>query len=249
MRHVKKRNIGKRICIGVGIVLVILVILYLLFVNFLQKKVELLEQEFSHIEEVSQRDIFDYDSIYYYTNRTVLDGTLGEFERATKNYIRDVFKELEGLDEIVTSSDFQNLLTASMILEDGPLFIEGQAYIEQTRKELDQKKETLLSFLEEDRILEYYSNIHGVFADIIREELKNTVLSDFSSTKEDVESMMTMLDDYLVLISNTMSFLTENKDSWKLEGEYISFATDDLYNTYEVFVTRIQDLSNQLNSI
>ena len=245
----KKRNIGKRICIGIGVILVLLVVLYILFVNFIQKKAELLEQEFSHIEEVSQRETIDYDSVYYYTNRTVLDGTFGEIEKATKNYIRDVYQEVEGLDAIINSSDFQNLLTVPVILEDGPLFVESQAYVEQTRKDLEKKKEAMIALLEEDKIMEYYSDVHGIFSDLIREELKASVLSDFQSTKEEIENMMAMLDDYLVLISNTMSFLTENKDSWELEGEYISFATDELYNTYEAFITRINDLSYRLNSI
>ena len=114
---------------------------------------------------------------------------------------------------------------------------------------MEKKKEAMIALLEEDKIMEYYSDVHGIFSDLIREELKASVLSDFQSTKEEIENMMAMLDDYLVLISNTMSFLTENKDSWELEGEYISFAPDELYNTYEAFITRINDLSYQLNSI
>lgn len=245
----KKRNIGKRICIGVGVILVILAVLYVLYGNFVQKKAELLKQEFSHIEKISQRDVIDYDRMYYYTNRTILDGTFGEIERATKNYIRDIYKELEELDMIVNSSEFQNLLSASSIREDGPFFIESQAYVEQTRKDLEQKKEVIIALLEEDKIIEYFSDIHNIFSDIICEELKESVLSNFQTTKKDMENMMAMLDDYLILISNTMTFLTENKDSWELEGEYISFMTDELYNTYEAFIIRINDLSYQLNSI
>ena len=245
----KKRNIGIRICIGVGVIILILVVLSVFFVNYLQKQATLLEEEFSHIEEVSLRGDVDYNRIYYYTNRTVLNGTFGDIEKATKHYIRDVYQELEGLDAILASSNFQNLLSISVIREDGPDFIKSQAYVTQTRKDLEQKKEIILSFLEEDTIMEYFSDVHSIFSDMIREELEQSVFKDFQSMKEDVEDVMSLLDDYLVFISNTMSFLTENKDSWELEGEYISFATNELYNTYEAFIARIQDLSYRLNSI
>ncbi len=245
----KKKKIFKRICLGIGIVLVFLVVLYVFFINAIQEKATVLEQEFAHIEELVERDTIDYDRVYYYTDRTVLDGTFGELERATKNYIRDVYQELEGLEKIVSSSEFQGLLSANAILEDGPLFVDSQTYVEQTRKDLEQKKETMLSLLEQDKIMEYFDDIQGFFAESIKEELEKSITDDFQATKEDVELLIDTLDDYLALVSNTMTFLTNHQDSWELEGEYISFATDELYNTYEAFIARINDLSYQLNSI
>ncbi len=244
-----KKRIIKRICIGIGIVLVLLVALYILFVNFLQEKAMVLEQEFAHIEDLVQRDTIDYNRIYYYTDRTVLDGTFGAVERATKNYIRDVYKELEGLETILSSLEFQGLLSAEAILEDGPLFTNSQAYVEQTREELQQTKDKLLSLLEQDKIMEYFDDVQGFLSGIIQEELEKSITDDFQNTKEDVEVFINTLDDYLVLVSNTMTFLTNHQDSWEFDGEYITFATDELYNTYEAFITRMNDLSYQLNSI
>ena len=180
----KKKKIFKRICLGIGIVLVFLVVLYVFFINAIQEKATVLEQEFAHIEELVERDSIDYDRVYYYTDRTVLDGTFGELERATKNYIRDVYQELEGLEKIVSSSEFQGLLSANAILEDGPLFVDSQAYVEQTRKDLEQKKETMLSLLEQDKIMEYFDDIQGSLLNQLKRNLKSLLLMIFRLPKK-----------------------------------------------------------------
>jgi len=246
MKIMKKKKRIKNICLILGVLLVIIAICGSLFEQFYLKEANKLEEELTLLTNEIEKENISYQRIYHYTDRTITNGTMKQIELSTKNYIRDLTKEVELLENIIQEQKWKNLLTKENIASDGPLFLNSQDYIKQKRDNLSQRKKNILKLLTKEGFLSYYEKEKGLLYNIYLKEIEKEVEDTFMTENESIEESLQLLDEYFILLSNTMSFLTENKNNWQLEDDYIYFSEDELAQKYENFLHMQENLAIEI---
>ncbi len=232
---------GVKIAIIVGVIVLIVALAGgYFFMNDVAQKAKMLE-EFAQIEQLTESQDFNMEALNEKTSNIVTTGKYAAVERAAKKYASDLFQTAFNIKTYMEDEKLVKLLTAENYKNDGPEFVETKKYISETKQKLEEDKKQMLSYLEESKINsyieaetteEYYVNLYKELAaqDIeISEEEKNEF-------EKSINSVISLLDT----ANEVVDFLIANKGKWQIQGNQIAFATNQLVETYNGFLAKLQ---------
>lgn len=231
---------GTKIAIIVGIIILVIVALIAFFVIRDLKQEEKLNEELNSLADLLDEFPINYDKVNEKINQTITSGNYYKVEKSYKDFSSDIVASLKKLDDAIDEDTLSNMLTASNIEKDGPNFEKTKAYLENSKKTLDEVSSEMDSYFSEEKVLSYINdkNLDDYYIDIY----KKYAIDDSTSDKEDISKTLNQLKDILNKEESVIDFLIKNKNSWKLEDDTLVFYSKTLSDHYE-------KLTNELNNI
>mgnify|MGYP004632453807 FL=1 len=231
----------KKILIIAGIILVLIVAIIAYTVVTDMKQEEKLTEEFKYIDGLVEKEETETDEIKEALERTVT--TRGDYlktEKAYKQYLKDAYKNMETMTNILEDEKIENSLTAQNYKEDGPEFEETKKYLAETKQSLEDGKNKFYELLTEDGAMKYIKdqNVDSYYEEIYNKEIQgyiNLEEKEGDTLKDSIDDVI----DVLTISEKVINFLSENKDSWKIEDDSIVFDTEELSDEYDNLISEI----------
>ena len=226
----------KKVLIAVLIIIVIAlaVIGYFVFSDMMQE--DKLKTELSEIYQLTNAETIDMDAINERLNRTITKGDYAVVEEAFKSYLKDNFDNSIEIANILNDEKITSLLTVENYKEDGKDFAESKNYITTTRTTLENCKEKYTEFLTEEKAMSYINDkgLDSYYTDLYKEEF----VGDMETSESDgiVESSIDEVISILNTSEEILNLLSENQDSWEIDGEIIVFSSESLSDEYNELV-------------
>ncbi len=231
----------KKILIIAGIILVLIVAIIAYTVVTDMKQEEKLTEEFKYIDGLVEKEETETDEIKEALERTVT--TRGDYlktEKAYKQYLKDAYKNMETMTNILEDEKIENSLTAQNYKEDGPEFEETKKYLAETKQSLEDGKNKFYELLTEDGAMKYIKdqNVDSYYEEIYNKEIQgyiNLEEKEGDTLKDSIDDVI----DVLTISEKVINFLSENKDSWEIEDDSIVFDTEKLSDEYDNLISEI----------
>ncbi len=234
---------GVKIAIIVGIIILIVVAAGgYLFVNDITQKRKITE-EFAQIEKLTKEATFDIEKLKEKTSTVVTNGKYATVEKAAKSYASDLFSTAYEIRKLLEDEKMAQLLTTSNYEKDGPEFVETKQYLADTKKQLEDKKAQMLSYIQEEKINSYIEQQNAdayctnLYKEFLAQDIKMT-----QTQKDELEKSIDKVISMLNTEEEVINFLVTNKGKWKVQGSQILFDSNDLVTTYNGFVTKLRIL-------
>lgn len=229
----------KKILIVLLIIIVIALIGvgYFVFTDMLQEK--RLKTELTELSDLTNAESIDMDAINERLDRIVTTGDYAEVEDAFKSYLRDNFNNIIQIAEILNDEKITTLLTVENYQEDGKDFTNSKEYINNTRATLENCKTKYTEFLTEEKAMSYINDkrLDSYYIDLY----KNEFIGDMSSASQDT-TVQDLIDEVIGVLNTSeevLNLLSENQNSWEIEGENIVFSNDNLSNEYDTLINSL----------
>lgn len=231
----------KKILIIVGIILVLIVAIIAYTVVTDMKQEEKLTEEFKYIDGLVEKEETETDEIKEALERTVT--TRGDYlktEKAYKQYLKDAYKNMETMTNILEDERIENSLTSENYKEDGPEFEKTKKYLAETKQSLEDGKNKFYELLTEDGAMKYIKdqNVDSYYEEIYNKEIQgyiNLEEKEGDTLKDSIDDVI----DVLTISEKVINFLSENKDSWEIEDDSIVFDTEKLSDEYDNLISEI----------
>ena len=226
----------KKVLVAVLIIIVIALVVmgYFVFSDMMQE--DKLKTELSEIYQLTSAETIDMDAINERLNRTITKGDYAVVEEAFKTYLKDNFDNSIEIANILNDEKITSLLTVENYKEDGKDFTESKSYITATRTTLENCKEKYTEFLTEEKAMSYINDkgLDSYYTDLYKEEF----VGDMETSESDgiVESSIDEVISILNTSEEILNLLSENKDSWEIDGEIIVFSSESLSDEYNELV-------------
>ena len=170
-----------------------------------------------------------------YNRKIVTSGDYAVVEKAIKSYLDDYAVLLQDTFTVVNDERLKNILTYDNYSNDGPDFVKSLEYLNDGKKKFNESVDLLLLDLEEDTINNYINEKTDkqYFIDLYRTLMLDDDMTDsFEETKKLLTVSKTKMNNVYDTSIAVLTFLTTNKDYWKLEDGQIKFLDVNLYNQY-----------------
>ena len=136
----------------------------------------------------------------------------------------------EKLDRRITTENYES---------DGKDFTESKEYITNTRETLEECKAKYTEFLTEEKAMSYINDkgLDSYYTDLY----KNEFIGDMSSASQDT-TVQDSIDEVIGILNTSeevLNLLSENQDSWEIDGENISFNSESLSNQYDKLINSL----------
>lgn len=163
-------------------------------------------------------------------------------EETLKNYLNDVLTLSKEAVNIFNEEAIMNMVSIKNIKEDGPDFVKTKeqiatmkAKLEEYVKQMEEKasQEALLGAIEDKPVGEYYKELYRQLA--VDEASGQELATALEDLKEAEEALKQSLDYF----SNIIEFLSNNKDSWTVEGDQIIFNSQTKLDEYNALVSNV----------
>ncbi len=226
------------ITIGVIVAIIIAIIAYMVVSDMIQEKK--LNEEFSYVDGLVENEERQTEEIKNALERIVTKGDYAKVETSYKKYLKDIYENIENLTKILEDDEITNSLTAKNYQEDGPEFVKTKEYLSETKKSLEDGKNTYYELLTEDGAMKYIKTMEldSYYEDIYKNEI-NGYISEEEHENKTVEESINDVISLLDTSEKIINFLSDNKDSWTIEDESIVFNTQKLSDEYEKMADEI----------
>ena len=205
-----------------------------------------IENNLSEIDYLVNYDMFD-SRIDDLLNNYVSSGNYLVVEKATKEYLKDILYYARRIDELNDNEEFIMVLSMENFYSDMPEFNDSLRIIADVSLEITDIQENFVNLLQEDVVLSYLNdNIFSYYKDYYKE-----LIFDADSIEDDaltIESNLDFVLSVLDLYEEFYTFLSDNKDDWIVDGEYIYFSNTDLEEEYLDILYRIENIEYYDNS-
>lgn len=205
-----------------------------------------IENDLSEIDYLVNYDMFD-PRIDDLLNNYVSSGNYLVVEKATKEYLKDILYYARRIDELNDNEEFIMVLSMENFYSDMPEFNDSLRIIADVSLEITDIQENFVNLLQEDVVLSYLDdNIFSYYKDYYKD-----LIFDADSIEDDaltVESNLDFVLSVLDLYEEFYTFLSDNKDDWIVDGEYIYFSNTDLEEEYLDILYRIENIEYYDNS-
>ena len=201
-------------------------------------------QEATYVAAMTQyRDAFitdevDFSVINELAEKTYSDGKYGLVEKASKDYIYDIFMPYFMAQATEEEAIFKNGVTKELIEEEQPDFKKSLETITEMREYLAVIKEAANTLFSREEAFKYLAGYIGDYYEELFEEQVAELYED-QEMKQDylnyVASMQKKCDAYAEVIN----FLKSNNGSWHLDGDVVVFKTTWLTNQYNQLLEKI----------
>lgn len=130
-------------------------------------------------------------------------------------------------------------MTVENYKEDGKDFTESKEYITNTRTTLEECKNKYTEFLTEEKAMSYINDkgLDSYYTDLY----KNEFIGDMSSAAQDT-TVQDSIDEVITILNTSeevLNLLSENQNSWEIDGENISFNNESLSNEYDSLINSL----------
>lgn len=229
----------KKILIVLLIIIVIALVGvgYFVFTDMMQE--DKLKTELSELNDLVNAENINMDAVNEKLNRRITTGDYEKVEDAYKSYLRDNFDNSIQIANILNDEKITTLLTVENYESDGKDFTESKEYITNTRTTLEECKNKYTEFLTEEKAMSY---INGKELDSYYTDLyKNEFIGDMSSATQDT-TVQTSIDEVIEILNTSeevLNLLSENQNSWEIDGENISFNSESLSNQYDELINSL----------
>lgn len=205
-----------------------------------------IENDLSEIDYLVNYDMFD-PRINDLLNNYVSSGNYLVVEKATKEYLKDILYYARRIDELNDNEEFIMVLSMENFYSDMPEFNDSLRIIADVSLEITDIQENFVNLLQEDVVLSYLDdNIFSYYKDYYKE-----LIFDTDSIEDDaltIESNLDFVLSVLDLYEEFYTFLSDSKDDWTVDGEYIYFSNTDLEEEYLDILYRIENIEYYDNS-
>lgn len=205
-----------------------------------------IENNLSEIDYLVNYDMFD-PRIDDLLNNYVSSGNYLVVEKATKEYLKDIIYYARRIDELNDNEEFIMVLSMENFYSDMPEFNDSLRIIADVSLEITDIQENFVNLLQEDVVLSYLDdNIFSYYKDYYKE-----LIFDTDSIEDDaltIESNLDFVLSVLDLYEEFYTFLSDSKDDWIVDGEYIYFSNTDLEEEYLDILYRIENIEYYDNS-
>lgn len=229
----------KKILIIIGIIIGAILALITYFVVSDLKQEDKLRNELIEISNLVNEENIDTDKVYKRLDTLVTKDDYKEVEKSFKSYLKDSFDNSMLMLNLLNDEKITNILTVENYKKDGKNFKETKEYIKKTIKDLEECKNKYYEFLTEGKAMSYINNknLDSYYIDFYKEE----ILKDIDEEKND-KTIEESINDVISLLQNSekvIDFLIENKNSWSIEGDNISFNSDSLIDKYNKLINEL----------
>ena len=228
----------KKIIIVVAVILVAIigVIGYMVISDMGQE--DKLKTEISEISDLSNAENIDIDEINKRLDRTVTKGDYAKVEDAFKSYLRDNFDNSIEIADLINDERITTLLTADNYKTDGKDFTESKNYISTTKQKLEECKEKYSEYMTKEKAMSYIEDkgLDSYYVDLYEQEYVGDMESAKDTTVEDsIDEIISLLDTS----EKVLNLLSNNQDTWNVEGDNIVFSNDSIRNQYDELINSI----------
>lgn len=231
----------KKAIIGVviAIILVIVVGVGILVVKDFKQE-DILRQEMLEFENLTRAENIDLDQIDQKVREIKTTGDYGVLEKAMKDYIADVVNTSVDIANVLNDERITNALTPENYIEDGPDFVQTKQFLEEAKGQIEQCKTEILKLLTNEGAMSYIEdkNLDDYYIDLYKE----IALSEDTALEADNAELENSLDETIRILdieTQVVQLLSENKDSWEMQGENIVFHNETLQNQYNEYINQI----------
>lgn len=205
-----------------------------------------IENDLSEIDYLVNYDMFD-PRIDDLLNNYVTSGNYLVVEKATKEYLKDILYYARRIDELNDNEEFIMVLSMENFYSDMPEFNDSLRIIADVSLEITDIQENFVNLLQEDVVLSYLdNNIFSYYQDYYKELIfdADSIEDDALTVESNLDFVLSVLDIY----EEFYTFLSDNKDDWIVDGEYIYFSNTDLEEEYLDILYRIENIEYYDNS-
>lgn len=226
------------IIIGVVVAIIVGIITYFVVTDLNQE--EKLRTELTEISNlVAVYENIDMDKVNKKLDTIITTGDYAIVERAFKDYLKDNFNNSIEMANLLNDERITKSLTVENYKEDGKDFKNTKAYLSETINKLENCKNKYYEFLTEEKAMSYINNknLDSYYIDFYKDEF----VKDIETDKDD-KTIENSISDVISLLQNSekvINFLVNNKDSWEIDGENISFNSDVLSNQYNELINNL----------
>ena len=224
------------IAVVVIVVLIIGVLGYMVISDMGQE--DKLKTELSEISDLSNAENIDMDEINKRLDRTVTTGDYAKVEDAFKSYLRDNFDNSIEIANLINDERITTLLTAENYKTDGKDFTESKNYILTTKQKLEECKEKYSKYMTKEKAMSYIEDkgLDSYYVDLYEQEYVGDMESAKDTTVEDsIDEIISLLDTS----EKVLNLLSNNQDTWNVEGDNIVFSNDSIRNQYDELINSI----------
>ncbi len=228
----------KKILVAILIIIVIAIGVIGYFVISDMGQEDKLKTELTEISDLANADSIDINAINERLDRTITTGDYAVVEKAFKSYLRDSFDNSIQIADILNDDKITTLLTAENYREDGKDFTESKNYITTTRTTLEECKQKYTEYLTKDKAMSYINDkgLDSYYVDLYEEEFVGDMDSTNDTTVED------SIDEIISLLNTSeevLNLLSENQDSWTLDGDNIVFSDESIGSQYDTLINSL----------
>ena len=228
----------KKIIIAVVVIvaLIIGVLGYMVISDMGQE--DKLKTELSEINDLANAETIDMDEINKRLDRTVTTGDYAKVEEAFKSYLRDNFDNSIEIADLINDERITTLLTAENYKTDGKDFTESKNYILTTKQKLEECKEKNSEYMTKEKAMSYIEDkgLDSYYVDLYEQEYVGDMESAKDTTVEDsIDEIISLLDTS----EKVLNLLSNNQDTWNVEGDNIVFSNDSIRNQYDELINSI----------
>ena len=228
----------KKIIIAVVVIvaLIIGVLGYMVISDMGQE--DKLKTELSEINDLANAETIDMDEINKRLDRTVTTGDYAKVEEAFKSYLKDSFDNSIEIANLINDEKITTLLTADNYKTDGKDFTESKNYISTTRQKLEECKEKYSEYMTKEKAMSYIEDkgLDSYYVDLYEQEYVGDMDSAKDTTVEDsIDEIISLLDTS----EKVLNLLSNNQDTWNVEGDNIVFSNDSIRNQYDELINSI----------
>ena len=228
----------KKIIIAVVVIVALIIGVLGYMVIFDMGQEDKLKTELSEINDLANAETIDMDEINKRLDRTVTTGDYAKVEEAFKSYLRDSFNNSIEIADLINDERITTLLTAENYKTDGKHFTESKNYILTTKQKLEECKEKYYEYMTKEKAMSYIENkgLDSYYVDLYEQEYVGDMESAKDTTVEDsIDEIISLLDTS----EKVLNLLSNNQDTWNVEGDNIVFSNDSIRNQYDELINSI----------
>ena len=236
-----------------------LMVTYTLIVTFLAivgyyvydglKTEKMLDDEFSKIEYIINRDGISNNTLDIMLNNYVSDGEYLQVEMAIKNYFKDFLNECRRLEDLYTNYELNRVLYLDNFDEDAPYFETSKKIITDAQVDFTSIQKNLTDYFSKEKIMSYINDydLSWYYVDYYENMTIDENIID--ENKEEIDSSIEYVLAVLNAYNNYFTFLSDNADYWSIDEEYIYFDNDDLLEEYNHLLDIIENIDIPTESV
>ena len=199
-----------------------LMITYTLIVTFLAivgyyvydglKTEKILDDEFSKIEYIINRDGISNNTLDIMLNNYVADGEYLQVEMAIKNYFKDFLNECRRLEDLYTNYELNRVLYLDNFDEDAPYFETSKKIITDAQVDFTSIQKNLTDYFSKEKIMSYINDydLSWYYVDYYENMTIDENIID--ENKEEIDSSIEYVLAVLNAYNNYFTFLSDNAD-------------------------------------
>lgn len=230
----------------IGIIIAVVIIIGLIF--------------FTAFKELQEEDILKQEIINYSNKDLATDdypievkttGDRAYVEEAVKKYYKSLSDSVKAINSYLNDEELINILTIESLRNDSPNYLKSHTLISNTKSKVTKELENISSLCEEDTIKnlidkdklsdsEYY---YDFYLDLMYTEKDLEMLN---STKEEMETLSTKLNEFLDKVDEILTFLETNANYIEYTDTDIYISDDNILNEYNNLIEELTVLANNM---